>query len=61
MIYVTHEPQDAVLLADRAIVLDGKPGKIVASMDFDRPRGEREPSYIQEQAAKLTAVLTAKK
>ncbi|MBS3939305.1 MAG: ABC transporter ATP-binding protein [Peptococcaceae bacterium] len=61
MIYVTHEPQDAVLLADRAIVLEGKPGKIMASMDFDRPRGERDQSYIQEQAAKLTAVLTAKK
>ncbi|MBT9175849.1 MAG: Aliphatic sulfonates import ATP-binding protein SsuB [Firmicutes bacterium] len=61
MIYVTHEPQDAVLLADRAIVLEGKPGKIVTSMDFDRPRGERDQSYIQEQAAKLTAVLTAKK
>lgn len=60
MMYVTHEPQDAVLLADRAIVLEGKPGKIVASMDFECPRGERDQAYIQEQAAILTSVLTAK-
>jgi NitT/TauT family transport system ATP-binding protein len=58
MIYVTHEPQDAVLLADTAIVLDGRPGRIVAGMDFDRPRGERDQPYIQEQAARLTAILT---
>ncbi len=58
MIYVTHEPQDAVLLADRAIVLDGKPGRIVASMDFDCPRAARDQAYIQEQAAHLTAILT---
>ena len=60
MMYVTHEPQDAVLLADTAIVLDGKPGRIVASLTFDRPREERDVSYIQEQAAKLTALLTTK-
>jgi ABC-type nitrate/sulfonate/bicarbonate transport system ATPase subunit len=58
MIYVTHEPQDAVLLADTAIVLDGKPGRIVASIDFDRPRGDRDHAYIQEQTARLTAILT---
>lgn len=57
MVYVTHEPQDAVLLADTAIVLDGRPGRIVASMDFNRPRGERDRYYIEEQATKLTAVL----
>jgi len=60
MMYVTHEPQDAVLLADTAIVLDGKPGRIVASLTFDCPRAERDVSYIQEQAAKLTALLTTK-
>ncbi len=60
MIYVTHEPQDAVLLADTAIVLDGKPGRIVATMTFDRPRGERDQSYIREQTLGLTAILTAK-
>jgi len=60
MMYVTHEPQDAVLLADRAIILDGRPGRIVTSMDFDRPRAERDQSYIQDQAAKLTSLLTAK-
>ncbi|MEW6541098.1 MAG: ABC transporter ATP-binding protein [Bacillota bacterium] len=60
MIYVTHEPQDAVLLADTAIILAGEPGRIMARIDLDRPRGKRDQLYIQEQAAKLTAILTAK-
>jgi NitT/TauT family transport system ATP-binding protein len=60
MIYVTHEPQDAVLLADQAIVLAGEPGKVTARMDLSRPREQRDQPYVQEQTAKLTDILTVK-
>ncbi|MBS3977959.1 MAG: ABC transporter ATP-binding protein [Syntrophomonadaceae bacterium] len=60
MIYVTHEPQDAVLLADTAIILAGKPGRVITRLDLDRPREERDHLYIQEQAGKLADLLTAK-
>jgi NitT/TauT family transport system ATP-binding protein len=60
MIYVTHEPQDAVLLADTVIILAGKPGRIITRLDLDRPREERDQLYVQEQAGKLAAILTAK-
>jgi len=59
MLYVTHEPHDAVLLADQAIVLAGEPGRITAGMEFDLPREQRDQPYLHAQAAKLTAILTA--
>jgi len=58
MLYVTHEPHDAVLLADQAIVLAGEPGRITAGMELDRPREQRDQLYLHAQAAKLTAILT---
>lgn len=58
MLYVTHEPHDAVLLADQAIVLAGEPGRITAGMEFDLPREQRDQPYLHAQAAKLTAILT---
>jgi len=58
MLYVTHEPHDAVLLADQAIVLAGEPGRIKAGMELDCPREQRDQPYLHAQAAKLTTILT---
>jgi len=60
MIYVTHDPQDAALLADEAAILAGEPARIAARINLDLPREERDQLYIQEQAAKLAATLTLK-
>lgn len=60
LIYVTHEPRDAALLADVAIVLAGEPGRIKARIDMDLPRGERNRLYIEEQSAKLAEILTSR-
>lgn len=59
MIYVTHDPQEAVRIADKAIVLDSNPAQIVSNMEFTRPREARDELYIQEQAHKLTNALTS--
>jgi len=57
MIYVTHDPMDAVLLADAAIILTGAPGRITARINFDLPREHRDQLYIHDQAMKLTRIL----
>jgi NitT/TauT family transport system ATP-binding protein len=39
---VTHDVEEAVYLADRAIVLAGKPGRIADDFPIAAPRGERK-------------------
>lgn len=58
VLLVTHLPEDAAALADRAVVLAGRPAKIVADYRFasaagQRPRVERE--HIANQIAGATA------
>lgn len=54
VLLVTHLPEDAAMLADRAIVLGGRPAKIVADFRFDTPPGLRlrvEREHIANQIA----------
>jgi len=46
MIWVTHDPQEAVYLADRIIVLSGRPTTIRGILDVSsqRPRSRSEPA-----------------
>lgn len=41
VLLVTHLPEDAAALADRALVLAGRPARIVADYRFDTPAGQR--------------------
>ncbi len=42
IMYVTHDPEDAVLLADRILILSSKPSKIRKIFQINKPREERD-------------------
>ncbi len=56
---VTHNIEEAVLLADRVVVLGTKPGRILAEfpIELQRPRGRRSPSF-EALVDKLYELLT---
>lgn len=50
-LYVTHNIQEAVMLADRVVLLSRRPGKISRILNIGIPRAERElPQYTEEIA-----------
>ncbi|WP_114376744.1 ABC transporter ATP-binding protein [Elioraea thermophila] len=58
LILVTHDIAEAVALCDRAVVLAGEPGRIVADLTFDLPadRSPLDPRFA-EARARLYAAL----
>ncbi|MCL6516336.1 ABC transporter ATP-binding protein [Alicyclobacillus sp.] len=46
-LYVTHNIDEAVALADRVVVLSRRPGRIVRVVDIDIPRAERRSAQAQ--------------
>jgi NitT/TauT family transport system ATP-binding protein/sulfonate transport system ATP-binding protein len=53
-ILVSHISEDAARLADRVVVLAGRPARIVADLPLDTPRAERDPTEL----ARLTGLIT---
>lgn len=58
VILVTHDVEEALLLADRVVVLSARPGRIVADLEvgFARPRRPdlvTDPAFVQQRAQLL--------
>lgn len=50
-LYVTHNIQEAVMLADRVVLLSRRPGRISSILEITIPRSERsKPEYAEEIA-----------
>ncbi|WP_051228441.1 ABC transporter ATP-binding protein [Pleomorphomonas oryzae] len=53
---VTHDLSEAVRLADRAVVLAGRPGRIVARLSIDRPARLRDDAFVDAEIRRITAL-----
>lgn len=58
VLFVTHEIDEAIQLADRVVVLSRRPATIqlVVSVDLPRPRDPDSPEYLQTRLRILDAV-----
>ena len=56
-LYVTHNIQEAVMLADRVVLLSRRPGKISRILNIGIPRAERELLQHTEEIAEYIRII----
>ena len=56
-LYVTHNIQEAVMLADRVVLLSRRPGKISRILNIGIPRAERELPQHNEEIAEYIRII----
>lgn len=56
-LYVTHNIQEAVMLADRVVLLSRRPGKVSKILSIDIPRADREKPEHAEKIAEFIRII----
>jgi ABC-type nitrate/sulfonate/bicarbonate transport system ATPase subunit len=57
--FITHDVEEPVYLADRVIVLSARPGKIKRELKIDLPRPRRQRMIAEPEFGKLVRELLA--
>jgi len=60
VLLVTHDVEEAAVLADRIVVLSPRPGRVVAELpvEIERPRGATDPALLDLRERALEALRT---
>lgn len=54
---VTHNLSEAAQMADRVVVLGGRPARIAGELALDRERGKRDTAWIDQTVARLRSIV----
>ncbi len=62
ILFITHNPQEAVMLSDRVVVFSGKPARVEQELTIDLPRDMRSMTnpQLSRQAEKVLNILLRK-